>query len=190
MEADWEVEIGGDAPVIDGAWSESIDLRTAPERVGEIAEAAAIPAMAAALVQLNGPDSPVYSTKCDVWIPDSVDPDELNAAPEDARTAIACYVDLLSSSRAWQQLSEVESFCRMAVACLHVSPVKRARADLVIRSAYLPSEDKAFGITAYLLGSGPERSSAETALGEALQAFADAVFGLSSAQSTIEPTGE
>jgi hypothetical protein len=40
MEADWEVEIGGGAAVIEAEWPGWIDLRKQPERASEIAEAA------------------------------------------------------------------------------------------------------------------------------------------------------
>ena len=53
MEADWEVEIGGDAPVIDAQWPGLVDLRANPERVCEIAEASAFPPLADLLLALN-----------------------------------------------------------------------------------------------------------------------------------------
>ncbi len=40
MEVDWEVEVGGGAPVIEALWMGFVDLRRNPERLGEIAEAA------------------------------------------------------------------------------------------------------------------------------------------------------
>ncbi len=47
MEADWEVEIGGEdgdsAPIIDALWPGFIDLRRFPDRVAEITEAAGFP---------------------------------------------------------------------------------------------------------------------------------------------------
>ena len=46
MEADWEVEIGGDAPVIDACWEGFVDLRRAPERAGAVAGSAELPALA------------------------------------------------------------------------------------------------------------------------------------------------
>ena len=46
MEADWEVEVGGGAPVIDALWAGFVDLRRQPERIEEIAEAGKFPALA------------------------------------------------------------------------------------------------------------------------------------------------
>ena len=40
MEADWEFEVGGDAPVIEACWEGFIDLRKTPERARQLPEAA------------------------------------------------------------------------------------------------------------------------------------------------------
>jgi len=69
MEADWEVEIGGGAPIIDACWDGLVHLQTAPERAAELPEAADLPRLAEALVRLNAPRSPVWTSKCDVWPP-------------------------------------------------------------------------------------------------------------------------
>ena len=45
MEADWEVELGGDAPIIDAFWPGFIDLQKLPNRVSEIAEIRQLPAL-------------------------------------------------------------------------------------------------------------------------------------------------
>ena len=38
MEADWEMEIGGSAPVIDAFWAGFEDLRRSPEMAGALPE--------------------------------------------------------------------------------------------------------------------------------------------------------
>jgi len=43
MEADWEVEIGRGAPVIDALWEGFVDLSMTPERINEIEEARDFP---------------------------------------------------------------------------------------------------------------------------------------------------
>src|SRR4051812_38986462 len=53
MEADWEFEIGGDAPVIEANWKGFVDLCAHPERVSELTECGELPALAEALVRLN-----------------------------------------------------------------------------------------------------------------------------------------
>ncbi len=93
MEADWEVEIGGDAPVIEAEWPGFIDLRMQPSRISDIAEATAFLPLADFLSALNQESSQVWTSKCDVWEPDL--------------TATACYIDLLPRDgkvfSQWQQ---------------------------------------------------------------------------------------
>jgi len=171
MEADWEVEVGGGAPAIEALWSGGtgstgfIDLRTAPGRIGEIAEAASYPPLAALLQALNAPGSPVWTSKCDLWTPEA---DEL-----------ACYVDLLPREGVvfseWQQAA---TFCRECVARLEaVVPAEcgpACRVDLVIRRATAgPSEG--FGITGYLFAKATEGSGTAAALEAMMAAFADAL---------------
>ena len=95
MEADWEVEMGGDAPVIEACWDGLVDLRRWPERAPLLPEAQQLPALADALMQLNSASSPVWTAKCDVWRPPNFDIDELDAQPEQGGCGMACYVDLL-----------------------------------------------------------------------------------------------
>ena len=45
MEADWEVEVGGGAPVIEALWPGFVDLRSNPERSGEIDGGCEFPAL-------------------------------------------------------------------------------------------------------------------------------------------------
>src|SRR5215469_16195693 len=103
MEADWEVEIGGDAPVIDGAWPGRVALEGYPGRIALISEIRQLPALADVLLRINHPDtSPVWSSKCDLWSVDAFDPDELDAPQDASQTAMACYIDLLPySSKQW-----------------------------------------------------------------------------------------
>ena len=70
MEADWEIEIGGGAPIIEAHWSGLVDLRVNPERARLLPEAQQLPALCHALVRLNAPASPVWTSKCDVFVPD------------------------------------------------------------------------------------------------------------------------
>ena len=98
MEADWEIEVGGKAPVIEARWPGFVDLRLHPERASQFPEAAELPALAVALAMLNALASPVWTSKCDVWpVVDSAefDPDELDAPPGCGAHAMGCYVDLL-----------------------------------------------------------------------------------------------
>ena len=106
MEADWEVEIGGGAPVIDACWNGFVDLRFDPrtrldtllKRAQGLPESKNLPELAEALVRLNGLRSPVWTSKCDVWPvldANAFDAGELDAPWDEATHAWACYIDLV-----------------------------------------------------------------------------------------------
>jgi len=116
MEADWEVEIGGDSPVIDACWDGFVDLRSNPNGARELPEAINLPALAEALIHLNGQQSPVWTAKCDAWpIPNAsdLDPDELSATSAEAAHGWACYIDLLPRNGSWPP-SVAEKSLRMS----------------------------------------------------------------------------
>jgi hypothetical protein len=163
MEADWEVEIGPDTPVIDALWPGFIDLRRTPERIGEIDETGKFPALAEVLLRLNRSESnpglssdssmdsmlddvssqlQVWSSKCDLWTQDrssdSWDPDEMDATPAESVVALACYIDLL------------------------------------IRRAFT-EDGEVFGITAYTTACGADSAAAEEALSNALRVLENAI---------------
>jgi len=161
MEADYEVEVGGGAPVIEALWPGLVDLRLSPGRIVEIQEAEAFPALAGLLRSLNKAGSQVWTGKCDLWEPE---PNEL-----------ACYVDLLPVVDAvfarWEQ---AEAFCREWVTRLAPIPLPECRVDLVVRQA-IAGEAEGFGVTAYLSAVGRDRSNAADTLAAALVAFAGAI---------------
>ena len=177
MEADWEVEIGRGAPVIDAGWPGLVDLRVTPDQAAQLPEAREIPALADALVRLNAPLSPVWTAKSDVWHPEEFDPDELDA-PGDAGThAIACYVDLLTrNDRQWATPDEVISATKEICARIHSAALHGCRADLVIRRAFISPGRQDLGITAYLTACGSTRIEAASTLALAVRVFVDAVL--------------
>jgi hypothetical protein len=182
METDWEVEVGGGAPVIEALWPGFIDLRCSPELLGEIAEAAVFPALADLLLALNGPASPLWTAKCDLWEPDPAELaiPELTSLAAVSNTgvqpaAVACYVDLLPvEGRVFAQWPQAEQFCREWIARLGPLPLSNCRVDLIVRQA-LAGEVEGFGVTAYLSGMGKDRSTAAKALSVALAAFAGSI---------------
>jgi hypothetical protein len=178
MEADWEFEVGGDAPVITSVWPGLVDLQRFPERVTLIAEAAQLPGLAEALVRLNAISSQVWTSKCDVWpVVDSAqfDADELDAPRGFATHAIACYIDLLSrSEQRWPGTEQIEESCKGVCIALRAVPLRCARVDLVVRRAYFSAKQAGFGITAYLTACGASEIEAVQTLEIALAAFADA----------------
>jgi hypothetical protein len=179
MEVDWEVEIGGDAPVIDGNWDGLIDLRRSPEQAAELPEARQLPALAEALVRLNSDASPVWTAKCDVWRPDEFDVDELDAQREEAGCAIACYVDLLPrSDQRWRSPEKAVGDCQAIGARLHAVPLRCCRADLIVRRAYVRPHRDELGITAYVTACGPTWNEACATLASALDAFVQSIIAV------------
>lgn len=184
MEADWEVEIGPDAPFIDGAWSGFVDLRSSPSSIGSIQEASGIPGMAATLLLLNTFDSPVWTAKCDVWDAALVDLDEMDAQAGDAQAALACYIDLLAREGNWDGLDAAERFSRSLVQRLRSAVLPCCRIDLVIRRAFVTAERQAFGITVYVTACGRTRELAIQTLGHAIAQFARILLATDSSDSS------
>jgi hypothetical protein len=190
MEADWEFEVGGEAPVIDAAWTGFVDLRLEPERADELAETAEFPALAGVLAKLNGPGSALWTSKCDVWqVHDRAqwDADELDASTGCATHAMACYIDLLPrSDRQWRLKDKVADACSGFCDRMHAVPLRCCRADLVIRRAIIEahqdaaqrmdSDGRDLGITGYFMGCGSSAAQAGVALKGALDAFAGVIL--------------
>jgi hypothetical protein len=177
MEADWEIEIGGDAPVIDADWLGFVDLRVLPARVNAIAETRQQPGLAQALVRLNADDSPVWTCKTDVFVPERVDPDELDAPHDEAAHAVACYIDLLMRGTAWK-LILAEGACRLWRSRLRKISLQCCRVDLVIRRAHMEGGDD-LGVTAYLTACGQTIVAAKSKLEQCLKAFGEVIVAKS-----------
>src|SRR5579862_4167165 len=102
MNVDWEVEIGGGAPVIEAHWPGFIDLRAHPERLNEVAEVKVLVPLGGVLLALNSAESPVWTSKCDVWVPQP--------------GMLACYIDCLPlKERVYADWKNAEAFCRRVV---------------------------------------------------------------------------
>ncbi|MGC1421418.1 MAG: hypothetical protein WA815_03665 [Terracidiphilus sp.] len=176
MEADWELEIGGDAPVIEAHWTGFVDLRADPERAGDLAEARLLPGLADALSRLNAMNSPVWTCKTDVFDPGRIDPDELDAARAEANHAVACYVDLLMcGDERWDLPSRAELVCRELCARLRDIPLRCCRVDLVVRRAHVEVDLNDLGMTAYFTACGQTESDAKSRLAECLSRFSKTI---------------
>jgi hypothetical protein len=181
MEADWEFEMGGDAPVIEAHWPGFVDLRDRPSRVGEIAEIVALPGLEEALLRLNRGGSPVWTCKTDVFVPDQVDPDELASSKDEAQFVIACYIDMLMrSDQVWRVPAGAERDCRRFCAGLREIRLRCCRVDLVIRRARA-GEGTAMGVTVYFSACGRTEMEAKARLGECLTAFVELVVPVAEA---------
>lgn len=186
MEADWEFEVGGDAPVIDPFWSGFVDLRLMPERAYNLPETAQLPSLAAALKRLNAEPSPVWTSKCDFWPslkPEDLDSDELDAPPGCSAHAAGCYIDLLAKSdQTWSLPPLAEAACKRLCALLSAVPLRCCRVDLIIRRAQIAPSLMDLGITAYITACGPSADEAKDTLEAAVAAFADAFCAQSKLQ--------
>lgn len=182
MQADWEFELGEDAPVIDAAWAGFLDLRSATERVRDLPEAAELPALAEVLIRLNAPLAPVWTSKCDVWSIESLEAVnfgrfDLDATEEQISCAVASYIDLLPrSDQQWQLPARVAAACDAVCQRLQPVELRCCRADLVIRQAYVAPGEAVLGFTAYLIACGATEQDAHATLSAALHAFTDAVL--------------
>lgn len=174
MEADWEVEIGGDAPVIDACWDGFVDLRQSPSEVFRFSEAQQLIVLAEVLKTLNAPNSPVWTSKCDVWQvgPGDFDIDELDADPSSADFALACYIDLLPSSDGqWSDPAQAVASCQRLCSGLKQVALGNCRTDLIVRQARITPETWSHGITAYFTACGPTIAQATGHLSVALRTF-------------------
>ncbi len=179
MQADWEIEIGGDAPIIDAYWSGFVDLRTTPERISEVVEVESLPGLADALMRLNRPGQQYWSAKCDVWILTEFDPDEMDAPRTSSNDAIACYIDILPAAPGeWREVSEASAWCEQLCRALQASPQGACRADLILRRASEGPGHDALGVTAYISACGSNPMLAETNLDAALAVFAESITSM------------
>jgi hypothetical protein len=193
MEADWEFEIGGDAPVINACWAGFVDLRWIADserdlsaRIRSLAEVVRFPGLAVALAKLNGKHSPVWTSKCDFWLAleaGDLDPDELDAPAGSSAHAVGCYVDLLpKSDQQWFSTEAVAASCKQLCARLHAFPLRCCRVDLIIRRALIATDVWDTGITAYFTACGGTSAEAEKTLEATLKAFIDAILPRSTVQ--------
>jgi len=189
MEADWSTEVGSDLPEIVAPWDGFVDLRIAPETVAVIEEAGEYQNLREALLALNATNSPVFTSKCDVWLLDSdeIDPFELESDKAAARTGIACYIDALArDSQFFTNFDLHELWARLLVEWLRPLAIRNGRADVVIRGAAINGAE-GFAMTLYAAGCGFDAESARTAWESVLRAAVTATMeSATSAASSLE----
>jgi len=187
MNADWEVEVGGDAAVLDAGWAGFVDLGREPHRVSELEEVRDFAPLGTALLRLNAAGSPVDTAKCDVWTAEEwPDADEMDAAGEVLMAGVACYVDLLARTP-WTTVEAAVAVARESAQMLARAPQSGARIDLVVRLAVLADGRTAYGITAYVQAAAAEAADARVRLAAALAQLAETVSPQTAAAPSYLP---
>jgi hypothetical protein len=182
MEADWSVSLAADDPVITIPWAAPgevcgrrfVDLRLGGHLIEEIEEARTRPALRSALLLLNGPESPLWTAKCDAWTsiagegPEPFDAYEMDAEPGETAFGAGSYVDLLRRDVAFLScFDRQERWVRVVTERLRVIPASAARVELVLRRAEIQAV-AGFAVTWYVEGCGATADCAGKRWSEAL----------------------
>jgi hypothetical protein len=192
MVSDWSVECSAEDPVLVVPWSSNsdqaaphfVDLRENPYDLDQIAEAEQHPPLMQALRALNAARSPVFTAKCDAWV---LDPEEMEDlameldvsdhgaehAEQPERTGFASYIDLV-----WRDRTIFASF-HQSEQLLHrltrlAAPLDHPNAmlDCVLRPALVDftGPREGYSITLYIKALGSDPDAAREAWSAALQA--------------------
>ncbi len=140
MHADFSVELGHDDPVLEIPWASDdhsvryYDLKTSPELILQIPEAAAYVEIKAFLTRINAPGSPFETAKCDVWESREIAPEEEIFG---ADRKFVSYVDLVFvDESARSSFEKHEEFAKSLCLLLGRAPDIAATIELVIRRCY------------------------------------------------------
>jgi hypothetical protein len=194
MEADWSAEIAPGLPEIIVPWSSDEtdqtltwqDLRLAGPHldaaIQSIPSAAAEPALAETLRTLHAPNSPWFTSKCDLWTTtpadsDAPDPYEFDAADLAPAPLHLCasYLDILTTNgELFPSFSAYESFLNALTATLRAQPQPHSRIDFVLRAARI-HDTPGFAFTAYAAGCGLTAPDAHRAWQQALACLTHAL---------------
>ena len=179
MEADWDVEIGPDAPAIVVPWDGFIDLRSdSSSAVETIAEASSVVPLRDALIRLNSRESRTFTSKCDVWwlTSEVIDHDEFGTDSESAAFGFASYIDvLLLEANQFASFRFHERLVKQLAGKLRTVDLANCRVDLVVRASTVDS-CSGYGITVYTAGCGQSPGEAQTSWQEVLQRAVNATI--------------
>jgi len=155
MQADFYVELGGDAPALEIPWRSDdpcvryFDLKKHPELVQEIPEAVAYPELGAFLARMNAVEFPLATAKCDAWVSSEISPEEEIFGDR----KFVSYVDLVFVDESERcSFAKHEAFAKELCQLLGQVPEIAATVELVIRHCY--SSITGFCLTAYVTGFG------------------------------------
>jgi hypothetical protein len=188
FQATWAIALAADSPVLVVPWHDDsgclafVDLYRHPERITDIPETLHQPALTRALQQLNAPDSPWATAKCDRWL---LDEEDLDAAALDlalardtrfAHAGIGSYVDFYHRDTAlFTSLQHHrELLIRLAQVAMQPPPAQHAPAtallELTLRRCIANGRD-GFSITAFLYAIGQDAARAQANWSAALGAL-------------------
>ena len=186
MFSEWSVECAADDPVLVVPWSDPsdlsgnrrfIDLRENPYDLDHLPEAEQHPPLMHALRALNAPRSAVFTAKCDAWLLDAQELDqlrfELDISAHDASAGFGGYIDIL-----WRERSVFASFHQQEQMLHRLSRYAtslyqpNATLECVIRPALvdLTGPQEGFAVSLYVKALGHEPSAAEENWAAALDA--------------------
>jgi hypothetical protein len=144
MQADFSVELGGDAPALEIPWRSNdpdvryYDLKSHPELVQQIPEAVAHPEMGSFLSRMNAAEFPLATAKCDVWSSREVAPEEEIFGDR----KFVSYIDLVFVDQGNRcSLEKHEAFAKELCRMLSCAPEIAATVELVIRHCYYHQEN-------------------------------------------------
>ncbi|HET9742991.1 MAG TPA: hypothetical protein VFQ00_09580 [Terriglobales bacterium] len=183
MLAEWNVEIGGDAPVLEIPWESAdgriqyFDLKRQPELLLRLPEAGASNELREFLQRLNSPESPWETAKCDLWSSQEIEEEEqIFGSP----WKFGSYLDLIFADRKkMRDFSAHERWVQSLARCLRSSPDITAAAELNVRRCFDRREETdvaGFYVTFVLRGYGRDESEARKHWGEALNFALQAII--------------
>ena len=139
MQADFSVELGGDAPALEIPWRSNnphvhyYDLKKHLEMAQKIPEAAAYPELGTFLSRINATEFPLATAKCDAWSSNEVAPEEEIFGDR----KVVSYVDLVFVNEMEQcSFEKHEAFAKELCRLLSHAPEIPATVELVIRHCY------------------------------------------------------
>lgn len=190
MDADFSVEIGGDAPALELPWRPNdgtlafVDLRRNPEALKNISEAALYPELRDFLSALNSESTIFRTAKCDVWTDAELDPAE---EIYEGTLRLGSYVDVLFAPAANALRNDFDVHEKLAtrvVELLARAPDMPSVAELVIRRCFFIGTEAEAGesgyyISLYVYGYGDDEADARKRWAIAMALMQNALLQIS-----------
>jgi hypothetical protein len=198
MKAEWAIALGAESPVLAVPWHDTegvavyIDLRTQPERIGEIPEARENPVLAGVLVMLGAPESPWATAKCDRW---ALDEDDLEAAAlhldlDAAQAGIGSYIDLYLRDQAeFTSLEGHRDLLERLTRTAEQDGPPAAMLELTLRHCIVEGVE-GYAITAFLYAVGEDASHAQASWELALTALMQILLSEAAGGDRMKDAGE